>query len=412
MHCLKTGLVDGRLSLSSLARRVALWICFAPLIAALPAVAGMPARDGVTYSLVNPPGAKAVPLPHKMDELVIIDAPTLWANCVEEWPEVPDDLPEWTLLCDQVVGGADHQVAATSGRLKTEATLVVGSVPFGSVPVAAWLYWSLLRDPAGSLGETLVFDGVELHGELVGVAQQPCWDISTEVAGYRASVIDQLVPGINGEYTLSGIPIAEGVTPGINPWDPEGDVPPYFEGAAIVVVYLNASVPWHSMVAVHEKVLSLREELTIRHPLSMAVPRPTDHLMRFSRIAADGQTSRGAEATVALNTWLGPMAEVLIRGSESEYDRGSDFSGGRSNRELMDAESSQVPMGEVLVDLVGKSQYTVRYDLDLDFLAPPCAAVPPSAIVPEGLKAVGEPLLPVDVLVDCITVLAHVITVR
>ncbi len=415
MCCQETRLKSRSLSVLSRSRRIGMLLCLVLFVATVPAVAGMPSRGGATHTLVNPPAAKALPLPVRMNELWAIDAPTLLDNCVKEPPLAGEALPLGTMLCSDVVdrGGVDHQVAATTGRLKQRSTLVVGSVPSGSVLVAAWLYWSLLRDPAmASLGESLVFDGHELQGVQIGSAQQPCWDATTEVVGYRAPVTEFLSSAINGEYTLSGIPIAAGVTPGINPWDSEGDVPPYFEGAAIVVVYLNREVPASSIVVIHDNVLSLQDELTVQHSLSMVVPAPVEKRVRFSRIAADGQTSLDAEATVSLNTWLGKTSPVLVRGSKSDYDRGSDFSGGRSNRELMDAESSFIPMTNDLLTIVGGTQYVVRYDLDLDFLTPPCSQAAPPEAVEKVFKLVPSPPPPVLELVDCISVLAHVLTIR
>ena len=415
MCCQETRLNSRSLTVSARTRRTGMLLCLALFVATVPAIAGMPSRGGATHTLINPPGSKALPEPMAMEELWAIDAQTLVNNCVEEPPPEGQVLPLGTLLCSDLIdqGGVDHQVAATTGRLKQRSTLVVGSVPSGSLLVAAWLYWSLLRDPAmTSEGKTLVFDGHELNGTKVGSAQQPCWNLATEVVGYRAPVTEFLSSAINGEYTLSGIPIAAGVTPGINPWDSEGDVPPYFEGAAIVVVYLNRNVPTNSMVVIHDNVLSLQEKLTVQHSLSMVIPAPVEQMVRFSRIAADGQTSLNAEATVSLNTWLGKGSPVLVRGSNSDYDRGSDFSGGRSNRELMDAESSFIPMTNDLLTIVGGTHYVVRYDLDLDFLIPPCSQAAQPEVVEKLLKIGPNPPPPVWELVDCISVLAHVLTIR
>lgn len=377
------------------------------LVATLPARAGMPSRGGAGHSLVNPPGSKAAPLPGTMNEFRLITADSLASACA--YPDFagksePILAPDISMDCDDVIGGADHRVAAIGGRTKESAHLSIAGVPDGSKLVEAFLYWAVLRDELSVEGNVLTFEGLEVEGEVVGKASQPCWDTTTELVAFRAPITDRLSAPFNGDYRVGGFPRSEEVPTGISPWALEAQAKPYFEGVAAVVVYLNESVPWDSVVAIHDGALDLFTELTVNHELSSAFPtRGEDEgMIHFSRIGVDGQHLRDDEATVELNTWLGPNAETLIRGSKSQYDRSSDFTGatGGTVTQLCDAESNELPMEGDLLNLSGKTAYQVRYDLDLDFLAP--VAYPEGNGVPEQE----------EVLVDCITVLAHAITIR
>ncbi len=384
------------------------------------AYAGMPTRGGAGQSLVDPPN-KAILLPKSLSEAYIITADQLLTTCT-------NDAEPGKIACEDVVGGVDHRAVANGARNNGSTVLQMRGIESGAKGVRGDLYASVIFG-FGLAPETLelTFGGQPVTVSLVATTTEPCWGMGGEIAVYKGSVTTLLTPVLNGDYAVSGIPSA--LTGDEDPWSIGLQNPPFAEGAALVVVYAHASIPWGSMVAVHDGAVDLfaplddQQFVDIEHPMSLPFPEVVDGVIRHSRIAADGQDSfRSASApyvvspTVELKTWLGPDSNTVeqIRGAESSYSKAADFNGsaGGATSALMDAESSFLPAENNLLLLEGKSGYTVKYELDLDYLAPSCAPAG-APLAPEFAKTgSSEVKAQVHVLLDCVTVMVDAITVR
>ena len=105
--------------------------------------------------------------------------------------------------------------------------------------VAAYMIWSLMDDSLPSENATL--NGVNVTGTWSAYASpSPCW-APTFIYTFVADVTGIVV---NGNNTLSNFP--SGVTSGADPWS-SPDTDPMDEGATLVAVYENDSLPVHAV---------------------------------------------------------------------------------------------------------------------------------------------------------------------
>jgi len=117
-------------------------------------------------------------------------------------------------------------------------------IPLASRVTAAYVLWDVLdnvgspEDAIGAVNSSLI------HRTLVGTGGSPCWPTTSNFA-YDANVTS-LITG-NGTYALSGF--ASGLVNGVDPWT-ESAPPPFMEGASLIVIYTNASLPVRRILVV------------------------------------------------------------------------------------------------------------------------------------------------------------------
>src|SRR5262245_28982179 len=136
-------------------------------------------------------------------------------------------------------------VAAGVGmRNLGSGNITISGIPSKSKVVRAFLYWDILNSGDSPLLSMGNFNGKAIQGALVGSGGDPCWIGGSNFA-YRADVTS-LVKG-NGVYHLTGF--ASGDTSGASPFS-STPVFPLLEGATLVVIYSNNSMPAVDIVLV------------------------------------------------------------------------------------------------------------------------------------------------------------------
>ena len=289
------------------------------LMAASIASDGGPRQGGAIPTLAIGPGAGGGdPIP--FDRLFDFDLAGLEDLCASSPP--PSEI-----RCN-LEGGLDHVVAGKALRNLGAGHLVLSGVPPGAEPVSAWLYWAAIdhHDPLPE--QDVLFEGIEVVGQSLGIATEPCWGVGDTLQAYRASVVDLIREGINGEYALEGVPSSR--WDGASDWH-EGHTAPMAEGASLVVVYSAEQVPADARVIVHDGIGELEVDLEVTHDL--AAPLPTASFARHSRIGADGQAhhwdhdSEPEALTPICTTLAWGEGSELIRGSGSLFDPSPEWQG-------------------------------------------------------------------------------------
>lgn len=245
-------------------------------------------------------------------------------------------------------GGIDHLAAGTGARNTGFGTIRLRGLPPGSVAVSAFLYWSYIQGGPIALTQSIVFRGTTVTGFFVSNQPQPCWNGAGTLRTYRASVLTLLVPPINGDYSVRGIP--SNLTNGQDPWNPINNVMPLAEGASLVVLYSHSTVPIGSWVQIHHPVTTaVFGTLTFNHLLNQPIQVAAT---RHTRIAADGQLGFGLNHFNAVSnerTWLwDPLnLPVQIRGNGSYLSgsEDSDLNGfdGEPLNHLWDTHTMNIP---------------------------------------------------------------------
>ena len=344
---------------------------------------------------------------------------------IEQWC-IDRPAGQFSMRCvDNRTGGVDHVVAGVGLRNAGQGHIQVLGAPAGAELAAAFLYVGLVvTEPTESLSVKL--DGITVSGELVASTIGPCWTETGIFATYRFDVVDLMRATVNGFYSLTGVPSAK--VNGEDPFvDPE-EVPdlPLSEGASLVVFYTHDSVPSGSRGYLHDGAWELREHLTVEHALTP--PPGVIGSIRHTRIAGDGQRREGDVPVAGTVTFLGAPdgPEVMVRGPGSELDRSSDFTGsdGGPIMQLWDSESQVIP-GEQVDFLNGADVYTVRYEPEeTDEGGGGCQPMPiggggPGEVILSSSRpfdAATGSAAPragtTEPLVDCVVVVAHVMTVR
>jgi hypothetical protein len=239
---------------------------------------------------------------------------------------------------------------------------LVGPPP-GSVAVRAYLYWqwACLAQPVPGLHDTVRFKqvyplkaGGNVVGQLVGVTANPCWcPAGVNAFTYRADVTGLVSPTGGGSY---GVIVKNGSTVAFgydDPWAPSLFPPcpappePYFEGAALVVVYHSSCEP-NGFVCLYDGplpntmfVASPGVSYNLLHPLL-----PVYEEARWAHATCDGQSGLGyVDAPMVLtlgktNTFINGG---LVAGPGSFYSD-SDFNGsaGKPLPQLFDTSGHDV----------------------------------------------------------------------
>ncbi len=283
-------------------------------------------------------------------------------------------------------GGIDHVAAGTGLRNSGWGTVQLRGAPPHAAAVAAWLYWGVIAQSGSSpASDQVVLNGVELAGEPIEPAIEPCWADGALLRAYRVPVLDHLKTGINGDYRVY-VPFSS-ATGGHDPWQGPPVPPPYVEGASLVVAYAHRDVPRAARFYLHDGAALLIDELQVDHVLDP--PLPAARELRHTRLGADGQRQIGFTPTASFLTTLSgdQIAPKVIRGPGSTVDPNSDWQGtdGGPINQLWDTQVTRVAAspGD---ELEGLASYTLHY-----------AVAPPS----QG-----------RFYYDCVAVVAHAVTAR
>jgi hypothetical protein len=135
------------------------------------------------------------------------------------------------------VGHGGYTAAGTAMRNLGYGTISITGVPKGATVASATLLWDVLADSASPAFAAGAFGGRAITGTEWASGASPCWPVSANFS-YEANVTS-LVTG-NGSYQLAGF--ASGQSDGADPWN-SGSTPPLLEGASLVVIYRDESMP-------------------------------------------------------------------------------------------------------------------------------------------------------------------------
>jgi len=298
---------------------------------------------------------------------VAIDSPAEAASLV---PIVACPLP----------GGLDHVAAGTGARNTGNGTIRIQGAPANSKVVTALLYWGLIVPdvPPFPSSDTVNFNGHLVGGKLVGNSEQPCWvgDLVGEFVAYKADVTRFIPAAINGDYQIDGL--ASSITDGSDPWPPtticSPNPPlPLAEGATLVIIYSNASVPLGARVYIHENLVTFANQVDISHALNPVLPAHS--LIKHTRIGADGNVGCSIFAQEQITdekTFLGQSIATLfqIKGDIVGFltpaiNHDSDWNGedGGPLNQLWDTNTSGFRPSINGIDPIpsGAASYLVRY---------------------------------------------------
>lgn len=278
-------------------------------------------------------------------------------------------------------GRVDHAAAGTGLRNFDSGTIRLRGIPAGSTVVRAFLYWAMICSP-GTLCPRIVaieFEGRTIDSALFATGGQPCWVANASLGAYRADVTG-LMPGsttavvankvINGDYQISRFPFNSLERDGRDPWGPTTALTPKVEGATLVVVYSNLSLPLTGRVYIHNGADLFSGTLNVTNALAPVAPSPLT-FVKFTRFGADGQVGTGTNASPTLSEektfFGGPSATAgcanaaltQIAGDGSTRSHDSDWNGndGGPLNQLWDTHTSTVTgrLG------AGAANYCVRY---------------------------------------------------
>jgi hypothetical protein len=271
-------------------------------------------------------------------------------------------------------GGIDHLAAGTGLRNTGYGTIRLRGLPPGAVAAGAFLYYSYIQSGPIALVQNVVFNGTTVTAFYVNNQLQPCWNGAGTLRTYRAQVMPLLVPGINGDYSVSGVP--SNLTNGQDPWNPASTTMPLAEGASLVVLYTHSSVPVGSWVQIHHPATpSVFGTLTFSHFLSLPIQVAAT---RHTRIAADGQVGGGLnnfnvitnETTSLAGPAPQPFVQIRGNGSYASGSEDSDLNGtdGEPLNQLWDTHTMNIPGTITPGPLV--TSYRVRYVTPNDCIDP------------------------------------------
>jgi hypothetical protein len=138
-----------------------------------------------------------------------------------------------------------YSAAGTGMRNRGWGTILINDIPAGSRVKAAYLFWSIIGPPGMATPPSNYavgrINGSSVTGKLLGSVANPCWPGGL-IFGYVAafSPFSSACPKGNGVYRLDGF--TSGDVWGDDPWIAPV-VPPEVEGASLVIIYSNYSLP-------------------------------------------------------------------------------------------------------------------------------------------------------------------------
>ena len=291
-------------------------------------------------------------------------------------------IPDFTAYTPYVWPGISHVANGIGTRNTGHGTILLRGAPVSngpSTPVRAFLYWSQIVNTATTpFTQVVNFNGNKGTGFRIGTGPNPCWGSGQNLVAYRAPVLPYILPGINGDYSVSGLP--SGNTTGEDPWNPTTFTFPLSEGASLVVLYTHSSVPAGTWTQIHHPInftTSVAGTFNYNHFLNLPIQTAA---MRHTRIGADGQVGSGLRNIICFSdeaTLLsGPFGSAFtqLRGHATTNARGSrdtDWNGqdGEPLNQLWDTHTLDLPSG-VITPSPFTTNYQVRYRTSCDCIVP------------------------------------------
>jgi hypothetical protein len=140
----------------------------------------------------------------------------------------------------------DYVAGGTGLRNRGFGTIGISGAPVGATTYKAYLYWAII-DSSTSPRTNFHrgnFRGVAISGTHIGTSISPCWPTfaqrnSFRMYVYRADVTALVLPGINGNYALTGF--RSGRVDGTQP--ATADAMPMIDGASLVIVFNKSTYP-------------------------------------------------------------------------------------------------------------------------------------------------------------------------
>jgi hypothetical protein len=269
-------------------------------------------------------------------------------------------------------GGIDHMAAGTGLRNTGYGTIRMRGIPPTATAVSAFLYVGIIDSTVPPPNPLIVnFNGTNVRAFLVNTAPSPCWGAGTFRA-YRAPVLPLLAAPINADYPVSRVPSS--VTNGQCPW--AGALPnPRAEGASLVVLYTDRSVPRGTRTQIHHPIVtSVFGTTTYNHFLTFPI---NFGAVKHTRLGADGQTGVACPGVVTVGTNErtfigGPVFTPLvqIRGNPGGANLDSDWNGtdGEPLNQLWDTHTS--PVAGTIAPGPFVANYRVQYQSPIDCIIP------------------------------------------
>jgi len=291
---------------------------------------------------------------------------TIFATVFRKYAYLPLSTFTWT-------GGIDHLAAGTGLRNDAASTIRFRGTPPGATAVSAFLYFGFIDNSPVANPLPVTFNGTLVNAFLINTAPSPCWGAGTFRA-YRAPVLPYLLPGINGNYTVSGVP--SNLANGQNPWNPVNSTPPLAEGASLVVLYTHSSIPRGSQVQIHHPtVTQVYGTTTYTHFLNLPIQVAA---MKHTRLGADGQVGGGTlnysfitnERTSLAGPIPAPFVQIRGNGSYGNGNEDSDWNGtdGEPLNQLWDTHTMDIP--GVIAPGPTVTNYRIRYQMGNDCVIP------------------------------------------
>jgi len=186
-------------------------------------------------------------------------------------------------------GGFDHMAAGTGTRNAGYGTIRLRGVPATARKISAFLYWSTIYTGPIPANPTIYFNGFRRTGSIVNATPFSCWGPGATHVTYRTWVFPYITPGINGDYSVTGL--ASGLTTGQDPWVPYNTVFPLSQGASLVVIYTDKSIPRGTWVQIHHpQTTQFFGTITFTHFLTQPIMVDS---VKHTRIGSDGQVGGG-----------------------------------------------------------------------------------------------------------------------
>ena len=184
----------------------------------------------------------------------------------------------------------DYVACGISLRNRGGGVINLRGAPLKSIPIKAYLYWTILNDYSDSTMSVSV-NGVSVKGVQIGQGPSPCWAPGRNFV-YRAIVQKNLLYiGINGDYKIAGVPSGDGF--GMSPW--ESIISPLAEGTTLVVFFSNPNSPSKITYVYEAPVSGQMFAGTFSTTLIDFSPAPNS-TAKFTLVGADGQIGSGLES--------------------------------------------------------------------------------------------------------------------
>lgn len=263
-----------------------------------------------------------------------------WSQALNERMGTPAAAPKGVAASDVVnfvapqsittlVGQVDHVANGVGLRNLGSGTIRLRGAPSSASDVAvAILYFGFICSATCPTSQTVFFQGTAVTALLIGTAPPPCWP-GTAYGAYKVEVTGLISAGINDDYSIAGVP--SGATDAGDPWN-SSVIPPLAEGASLVVVYVDPTLPTGAVYINDGAVTGgtvAGEVVNIDNPTSPPLPGT---FRRFTRLGADGQVGFSVTAnpsTSGEKTFIGPTPGPLVQiaGPGSTRNTDSDWNG-------------------------------------------------------------------------------------